>query len=542
VLRLLAALRRRCVPGLLAAPSVLAFPLLLAASLVTLPATAPDVPGLGEAGSVPVGAAAQADETRWSVLPSSRRGPTGRSRFEYALKPREEVADWVAVSNLGRRPLTVSLYGTDAFNAADGGFSLLPADRPPTGVGAWIVLPRSDFTVPVGKRVDVPFRLKVPPNATPGDHIGGLIASATETVTNGQGQRVNVERRVAARIYLRVDGPVRPVASITAVEIAYDNPVVPFRGGDMTITYRVANDGNVRFSGKARVQVKGPFGVRVDSSEMIDIPEVLPDSEVRIITRIRAVFPAGRLTAEVSVNPRSGEEPLPSMRRSASAWAVPWLPLTLIVLAVGAVVLVWLRRRRARRDMTPAYDVVSMPAPTVRAVALAVAALAGLGPLAGVGSPAALGALTGVAPPAGRITRLLHDPPIGPDWPAGLGGPAGVGGPAGPGERSRPDRAVAAPSPGGGAAVDVRVSIGPAATATPTGSPTSGPSPTGPVGTNGPSATPPPRPGGGALPRTGVAVGAMVLAGTVLAGGGAGLRAMAARRRNRVVTPAGGGA
>lgn len=67
--------------------------------------------------------------------------------------------------------------------------------------------------MPAGKRADIPFEFKVPANATPGDHIGGLVASVRQTEESADGQRPEVERRVAARVYLRVTGPVQALTS-----------------------------------------------------------------------------------------------------------------------------------------------------------------------------------------------------------------------------------------------------------------------------------------------------------------------------------------
>ncbi|GAA4691885.1 WxL protein peptidoglycan domain-containing protein [Phytohabitans rumicis] len=405
--------------------------------------------------ALPASAAAPGDEFKWSVVPSSRSGPSGRSRFEYTLKPREEIADWVAVSNLGKKPLKVDIYATDALNAPDGGFALMLANQQPKGVGSWVALQVKQYTVPVGKRVDIPFRLKVPANAEPGDHIGGIIASATEATTNAEGQQVNVERRVAARVYLRVDGPLQPVAQITAVDVQYDNPLQPFGGRDMTVTYRVANLGNVRFSGTSRVVVKGPLGVRVANSELIDIPELLPDSEVRLTRKVSGVFPAGRLSAEVIVNPTAQSGALESLSESRSLWALPWLVIAVLLAALAVPLLVWWRRRRARRlAAQPGFDDLPAAVPAARGVALVVVAL------------------------------------------AALGGPAAL-----------------EPSP---AQIDIQVSIAPSSTpVTPT--PTPAPSPTDGGG------------GGGDLPRTGLAFGAIIVAGVALLGGGAGLRVLGRR-------------
>jgi hypothetical protein len=176
-------------------------------------------------------------------------------------------------------------------------------------------------------RADIPFQLTVPAGAAPGDHPGGVIASVTEQQVNASGQRVDVERRIAARVYLRVAGALRPAADITAVDVRYSNPLVPFGGSDATVTYRIANHGNVRLTGKARVQVTGPLGIRLANSDVVDLPELLPDSEIRLTKKLPGVFPAGRLTAAVSVNPETTAGALPAVTRSASLWAMPWMVL-----------------------------------------------------------------------------------------------------------------------------------------------------------------------------------------------------------------------
>ncbi|MDG4764964.1 DUF916 domain-containing protein [Solwaraspora sp. WMMD406] len=327
--------------------------LLLAPLLALTPAPVAAAPGplSAQASTVP------ADEFRWSVQPSSPSGPNGRSEFEYELAPGERISDWLAISNLTDGPLTVDVYATDAFTAPDGGFALLPAADAPTGAGAWLTVPKSAYTLPAGKRADIPFQLTVPENATPGDHIGGLIASVTTDETQPGGQTIAVERRIAARVYLRVAGPADPRALITAVDVDYAAPPLAVPGEDLTVTYRIANDGNVRFSGTARVVVTGPLGIRLGTSDTIEIPELLPDSELRLTETLPSVLPAGWISATLTVNPQAGEDPLPQLTGSASMWAVPWL-LIVIVGAGGLIAAgLWWRRRRDRAlAAAPGFD------------------------------------------------------------------------------------------------------------------------------------------------------------------------------------------
>ncbi len=307
--------------------------------------------------AAPRQAPARADEDTfsWTIVPSSPSGPKDRRQFDYELNPKESIVDWFSVGNLGAKPLAVDLYATDAFTTSDGGFALLDKDQPATDVGTWITLPKKSTTLAAGKRADMSFTLKVPPTASPGDHVGGIIAAVTQEVVNEKGQRVNVERRIAARVYLRVAGPLHPAASITRVDVDYDTPIVPLPGGKMQVTYRVANNGNVRLSGKVRVRVTGPLGVRVASSDLVDIPELLPDSEIRLRQQFASVFPAGELTASVEVNPQSDRDVLPSLAAKKSVTAIPWLILALILL-IAAAVAYRLFLLRARRRGSVVFD------------------------------------------------------------------------------------------------------------------------------------------------------------------------------------------
>jgi hypothetical protein len=315
---------------------------------------------------VRAGAAAADDDLKWSVVPSSPTGPVGRKTFDYELSPKEKLTDWVGVANLGKRPLTLDLYATDAFNANDGGFALLNSAQPARDVGTWITLPRKQVTIAPNKRLDIPFTLTVPVGAEPGDHIGGVIGSVTEYALNAEGQRVKVERRIAARVYLRVAGPLQPDVAITTVAVDYDASVLPL-GRKMTVTYQIANHGNVRITGTARVKVTGLLGIRLGNSKLINIPELLPDNEVRLQETLGSVFPAGPLTASVTANTQTNKAGLPAATRSTSLWAVPWtvvglLVLLLAFLAYRLIVRRVRRRRAALLETTGGPSLAAKPA------------------------------------------------------------------------------------------------------------------------------------------------------------------------------------
>ncbi len=302
--------------------------------------------------------AAAADDFRWAVQPSSPNGPDGRTRFAYDLAPGRRVDDQVAVTNLARRPLTVTLYATDAATTVDGAFSLLPASGRPRDAGAWIKPRRGSVTVPPGRRVVVPFRLAVPASATPGDHAAGIIAAVSSRERGADGQTVSVDRRIAARVYLRVPGVLAPSVQVTAVHTTYGNPWVPFTRGAMTVTFRVRNAGNVRLGGTATVRATGPFGARLADDLRMDLPELLPGAEVELSRRLPGVLPAGMLTGDVDVDATSSVGPLPARSGAATVWRVP---VTALVSALVAVLLVLRWRRRTRRPTAPVQGPADAP-------------------------------------------------------------------------------------------------------------------------------------------------------------------------------------
>ncbi|MDX6740283.1 WxL protein peptidoglycan domain-containing protein [Actinocorallia sp. A-T 12471] len=283
----------------------------------------------------------------WSVQPSGPKGPTGRDYFSYSAAPGDTIKDTVGVTNRSSEKMTFKVYATDAFNTADGSFALLTADKKPDDVGSWISLTKRTFTVKPGKRVDVPFTVKVPENAAPGDHSGGVLAAVTQQETTGDGQKVNVDRRVAARLHLRVNGPTTTALKVDRITASHDGPIV----GDRTVkvSYRVTNTGNIRLTANAKVYTEALFTWPQGAAAEREIPELLPGSSYTFTDEITGVLPAGPLKASVRLTPSDpgGLSParIDPTTRSITFWAVPWVVLG----AAVVIALLLIRRRRPAR-------------------------------------------------------------------------------------------------------------------------------------------------------------------------------------------------
>ena len=81
------------------------------------------------------------------------------------------------------------------------------------------------------------------------------------------------------------------------------------------------------------------------------MPELLPGSSITLTGTISGVLPLIRVSGSVKLEPFSADgtvDPAPeSVSRSASTWAVPWVWLALLVVAVVVFRLVRRRRRAA---------------------------------------------------------------------------------------------------------------------------------------------------------------------------------------------------
>ncbi|MFI7079571.1 WxL protein peptidoglycan domain-containing protein [Micromonospora sp. NPDC049903] len=287
----------------------------------------------------------------WAVQPSGPSGPTGRSYFVHDAEPGQVIEDRVALTNLSTAAMTFAVYGADAFTTDDGGFALQPASRPAVDVGAWTQFAERTYRVPAGEQVILPFRIGVPANASPGDHAGGVVASIAQ-VAEGGGQ-VRLDRRVAARIYLRVAGPVRPGLQVEAMRIGYDNPVNPFGTGPVVVSYRLRNTGNTRLTGTTQVRLTAPFGIGLARTEPVTVPELLPGAAITVTEQINGVVPAGRLAADVAVDPATPDRMLPTVHRTAATWAVPWVWTAVLLATLGGLLVSRVRAIRRRRS-TPA--------------------------------------------------------------------------------------------------------------------------------------------------------------------------------------------
>ena len=283
-------------------------------------------------------------------------GKIARPDLTYAADPGSTIEDAVTVFNLGTDALTFRLYATDARNAPDGTFSLLGGETKPTDVGSWVTLAQELVTVGPGMALTVPITIKVPNDASPGDHVGGVLVSSKALSTDGGGGSVVLDRRTGARVYLRVNGEITPKLAVEKLKLDYSSSANPL-GGKAKVTYRIQNRGNVRLSGKAFTSVAGPLGLGKKSSPALSFPELLPGEGMDVAVDVDSVPALVMASAKVKIEPAGAEASnAPKANGSSTSFAPPYT-----LLLIAALLFFGLLGRRALRrheaaDLAPKFS------------------------------------------------------------------------------------------------------------------------------------------------------------------------------------------
>lgn len=250
----------------------------------------------------------------WSVEPTQTAEGLRRN-FDYIVDPGTQIVDSVIVTNQSPIAAEFQIYATDAINEFEtGAFSLLKGDETPIDSGAWITTASDKITIEPGMQATIPFTLLVPSDATPGDHVAGIVASVL-TTGETDGAAVVLEQRVGARVYLNVTGPAESGVELSGVTSGFTPEINPFAPGAVSVSYDVRNTGNVRLDVRQKLEIAGPFGIPLGTISPDPLTELLPRQTVRVTENVPAITALLLAWSTVTAVPGeigSGTEPLPS--------------------------------------------------------------------------------------------------------------------------------------------------------------------------------------------------------------------------------------
>jgi hypothetical protein len=182
--------------------------------------------------------------------------------IEETLDPGFEKEYRLSIENLENTERTFYLSTRNIRDVRPGGVPVFANDGDePTGMelADWIDLSTTEVVIDAQGSVNVPFTLRVPDNASPGSHFGGVFVSLEAPELERSGAAVGYD--VANIISIRVAGDVDESASIRQ----FSTGKFIYGAQNIDFTVRIENSGNVLVRPFGPVQIKNMLGQTVDT-------------------------------------------------------------------------------------------------------------------------------------------------------------------------------------------------------------------------------------------------------------------------------------
>lgn len=151
---------------------------------------------------------------------SNPRERAGRAYFIIMAKAGSTRREAVVVTNNGSKPLVLYVDPVDGLTGATSGAVYGNRGVAVHSAGAWVTPDARSVTVPPGRAIDVPFTVRIPGSAVPGDHLAGLALQVARASKSSGRFSVRVVVRAVVGIEVQVPGFAVPRIRISSLALA----------------------------------------------------------------------------------------------------------------------------------------------------------------------------------------------------------------------------------------------------------------------------------------------------------------------------------
>ena len=314
----------------------------------------------------------------YSVRPVEidQKDPATRAYFKPMLKPGSSTTLHVEVKNRDKQTLHLRVDAVDGLTGQTTGSVYANRQDPVTKAGTWVTPSVHDLFVGSMGTATVAFRVIVPSDVVPGDHLAGIAFENAAVQTSSGSFSVREIVREVVGIQIRVPGAAAKHLTIGALGLQ-SLPGTAFA----SVTVNLSNDGQLLCKPVLTVDLRGPNGRARAVTRQLDT--ILPGDSIPYPLAWPDAMPAGKYTARASTTgcgpaatttevplvlgaPLNGTQP-----RTEPAPRTLGFPFLYIVLAAGVAVIGLLsglllgkRRRRDEEWQAP------IPVPVARRVKL----------------------------------------------------------------------------------------------------------------------------------------------------------------------------
>ncbi len=249
----------------------------------------------------------------------------GPTRHVLSLAPGEEKRLEIQLTNRERTESSYTLL-TEDFTSGDARnpIALFSRALGPFSARSWVTLPSRSVRLKSAERAYLPVTVRVPANASAGDHYTAVVIQRDlpSEVPSG----FNVVSRVASLLLITVEGDVVRDGSLQGLTSARG----VYWSLPATFTAEYRNTGTVHLVPTGAVRIKNLFRAVVDEIPVRDWYVLRESSRLREI-QWQPTFALGYYTATLSVTRGEGA---PAEEQTVSFWVLPLLPVALVLLVI----------------------------------------------------------------------------------------------------------------------------------------------------------------------------------------------------------------
>ena len=176
--------------------------------------------------------------------------------IEEAAEPGAVISQTLQVTNESDTERDFYVYKRNIKGVEAGGVPIFAEEAEKTGfeIADWLEFQTDPIKVPANTTLDFPLTIKVPENATPGSHFGGIFISAEPPKLREIGAGVGYE--VASIVSIRIKGDISDEARIRS----FSTDKLFYSAKDVNFVAKVENQGNILIRPRGPVSITSMFG------------------------------------------------------------------------------------------------------------------------------------------------------------------------------------------------------------------------------------------------------------------------------------------
>lgn len=199
--------------------------------------------------------------------------PATRAYFKPVVDPGGTFSDAVIIGNPSAEAVHLIVSPVDGLTGETSGSVYANRQDEINETGAWVTVDVDRITVPARGETAVRFTVRVPPNASAGDHLAGVAFENARPQTSGGNFQVKQVMRAVVGVQVRVPGPAAFHVRLGKLGIErLDGP------GVASVSVEIGNDGGALGKPELTVEMTGPAGYARTLTRQLDT--ILPGDTI----------------------------------------------------------------------------------------------------------------------------------------------------------------------------------------------------------------------------------------------------------------------